>query len=134
GVEAAGIIDWLAHAIAWLAGGSLSLATVLMVWVSGLVSGTVDNIPYTIAVLPIADSLTAGIDAAKGSQVLYWALILGADLGGNATYIGSAANIVAVGLLAQAGYHVSFGRFLRDGLLITGLTLLAATFWLLVKY
>ena len=65
---------------------------------------------------------------------LYWALILGADLGGNATYLGSAPNIVAVGLLAQAGYRVSFGRFMRDGVLVTIVTLALATLWLLLWY
>jgi len=55
-------------------------------------------------------------------------------LGGNATSIGSAANIVAVGLLAQAGYRVTFGRFLRDGVLVTIATLLVATLWLLIRY
>ena len=105
-----------------------------MVWISGLVSGIVANIPYTIAALPIADQLTATISGAHGSSILYWALVFGADLGGNATPIGSAANIVAVGLLAQAGYRIGFGRFLRDGLVITVATLLVATLWLLIRY
>jgi Na+/H+ antiporter NhaD/arsenite permease-like protein len=59
---------------------------------------------------------------------------LGADLGGNATYLGSAPNIVAVGLLAQAGYRLDFGRFMRDGVPVTIVTLLLATVWLLVFY
>jgi len=134
GLKNGGVIDWLADVIARLAGQSLALATILMVWVSGLVSGAIDNIPFTIAVLPIADSLTKAIPAARDSQVLYWALILGADLGGNATRIGSAANIVAAGLLAQAGYRMGFGRFLRDGALVTAATLVVATLWLLIRY
>jgi Na+/H+ antiporter NhaD/arsenite permease-like protein len=134
GLEKEGVINWLAGAISQLAGDSLPLATVLMVWVSGVVSAVVDNIPYTIAVLPIADHLSATIPAAQGSQVLYWALILGADLGGNATHVGSAANIVAVGLLAQAGYRMGFVRFMRDGALVMAATLLMATLWLLVRY
>ena len=134
GVEKAGVVDWLAQAIGRLAGDSLPLATILMVWVSGVVSGVVDNIPFTIAALPIADLLSATIPAAKGSPVLYWALIFGADFGGNLTYVGGAANIVAVGLLAQAGYRMSFGRFMRDGVLVTVATLLVATAWLLIRY
>jgi Na+/H+ antiporter NhaD/arsenite permease-like protein len=66
--------------------------------------------------------------------VLYWALILGADLGGNSTYLGSAPNFVAVGLLAAAGYRLSFGRFMRIGVPVTVVTLLLATVWLLVRY
>jgi Na+/H+ antiporter NhaD/arsenite permease-like protein len=65
---------------------------------------------------------------------LYWALILGADFGGNATYLGSAPNIVALGLLAQAGYRLSFGRFMRDGVPVAVVTLLIATIWLLIRY
>ncbi len=134
GVEQAGVIDRLARAIAGLAGQSLSLATVLMVWMSGVVSGVVDNIPYTIAALPIADLLSTTIPAAKGGPALYWALIFGADFGGNLTYLGGAGNIVAVGLLAQAGYRMGFGRFMRDGAVVTAATLAAATVWLLIRY
>jgi len=98
------------------------------------VSGVVDNIPYTIAALPIADLLSNSIPAARDSHALYWALIFGADFGGNLTYLGGAGNIVAIGLLAQAGYRVTFGRFMRDGLVVTAATLLVATIWLLIRY
>jgi Na+/H+ antiporter NhaD/arsenite permease-like protein len=59
---------------------------------------------------------------------------LGADLGGNSTYLGSAPNIVAVGLLAQAGIRLSFARFMRDGVPVTLVTLIIATIWLIIRY
>jgi Na+/H+ antiporter NhaD/arsenite permease-like protein len=133
GLEATGVITWIAGIISDLAGDSLKTATALMVWIPGVVSGIVDNIPFTVASLPIADYLSATIPGAE-NMVLYWALILGADLGGNATILGSATNIVAVGLLGSAGYHLSFGRFMRDGVPVTIATLLLATVWLLVRY
>jgi Na+/H+ antiporter NhaD/arsenite permease-like protein len=133
GLEATGVIGWLAGVIGDLAGDNLTLATVLMIWVPGIASGVVANIPFTVAALPIADFLTATIPGAE-NQVLYWALILGADLGGNATYLGSAPNMVAIGLLAQAGYRLTFGRFVRDGVPVTVITLLMATVWLLIRY
>jgi len=133
GLEATGVIAWIAGIIGDLAGDMLKTATILMVWVPGVVSGIVANIPFTVASLPIADFLTATIPGAE-NMVLYWALILGADLGGNATILGSAPNIVAVGLLGQAGYRLSFGRFVRDGVPVTIATLLLATAWLLVRY
>ncbi len=133
GLEASGVIDKVAGVIGDLAGQNLTLAAILMIWVTGVVSGIVANIPFTVAALPIADFLSSAIPGA-GNQVLYWALILGADLGGNATYLGSAPNIVAIGLLAQAGYRVSFGRFMRAGVPVTFVTLLAATAWLLIRY
>jgi len=133
GLEATGVIAWLAGMIYNLAGDALKTATILMVWIPGIASGIVENIPFTVAALPIADFLTATIPGAENT-VLYWALILGADLGGNATILGSAPNIVAVGLLAQAGYRISFGRFMRDGVPVTIATLLLATAWLLIRY
>ncbi len=133
GLEATGVIAWIAEIIGDLAGDSLARATVLMVWIPGVASGIVDNIPFTVAALPIADYLTATIPGAENG-VLYWALILGADLGGNATILGSAPNIVAVGLLGSAGYRLSFGRFMRDGVPVAIATLLLATVWLLFRY
>jgi Na+/H+ antiporter NhaD/arsenite permease-like protein len=133
GLEVTGVIAWIAGIISDLAGDNLQLATVLMVWIPGVASGIVANIPFTVAALPIADFLSATITGAE-NMVLYWALILGADLGGNATILGSAPNIVAVGLLGQAGYRLSFGRFMRDGVPVTIATLLLATIWLLIRY
>jgi Na+/H+ antiporter NhaD/arsenite permease-like protein len=132
-LEATGVIGQLATAIGEWAGESLQSATVLMVWVPGLASGVVPNIPFTVAALPIADYLATTTHAGQNT-VIYWALILGADFGGNATYLGSAANIVAVGLLAQAGYRLRFDRFMRDGALVALVTLLLSTAWLLLRY
>jgi Na+/H+ antiporter NhaD/arsenite permease-like protein len=117
-----------------LAGESLARATLLVVWASGVASAIVANIPYAVAMLPVVDLLTASIPGAAENGILYWALILGADLGGNATYLGSAPNIVAVGLLAQAGYRVTFGRFMRDGVPVTVATLIIASVYLLIVY
>ena len=133
GLKATGVITWAARIIGDLAGNNIKMATVLMVWIPGVASGIVDNIPFTVASLPIADFLTSTISGVE-NMILYWALILGADLGGNATILGSAPNIVAVGLLGQAGYRLSFGRFMRDGVPVTIATLLLATIWLLTRY
>ncbi|MCJ7661831.1 MAG: hypothetical protein MUO67_22020 [Anaerolineales bacterium] len=134
GMEATGAIDWLATRIQILAGDSLERAVLLTTWGAGFASAIVANIPFTVAALPVVDYLTLTIPGAAESGVLYWALILGADFGGNATYIGSAPNIVAVGLLAHAGYRLSFSRFMRDGVPVTIATLIIATIWLFVRY
>lgn len=134
GMVSTGAIDWLASRVLVLAGDSLTRAVVLTTWASGVASGILDNIPFTVAALPIVDLLSTSIPGAAESSVLYWALILGADLGGNFTYLGSAPNIVAVGFLAQAGYQLSFGRFMRDSVPITIVTLILATIYLLLRY
>jgi len=59
---------------------------------------------------------------------------VGVDFGGNATYLGSAPNIVAGGILDRAGYPLSFGRFLRVGVPVTFVTLLLSTIWILIRY
>ena len=74
-LEASHVIDWMAESIADLAGDNLTLATLLMVWVPGLASGIVANIPFTVAALPIADYLSATIPGAD-NLVLYWARTL----------------------------------------------------------
>jgi Na+/H+ antiporter NhaD/arsenite permease-like protein len=134
GMESAGAIDWLASRVILFAGNSLDKAALLINWVAGIASGIVANIPFTVAALPVADYLTANIPGGSESRIVYWALILGADLGGNATYLGSAPNIVAVGLLAQAGIRLSFTRFMRDGVPVTFVTLIIATIWLIFRY
>lgn len=133
-MESTGAIDWLASRVILIAGESLDRAALLITWVAGIASGIVANIPFTVAALPVADYLTTNIPGGTGSKIIYWALILGADFGGNSTYLGSAPNIVAVGLLAQAGIRLSFGRFMRDGVPVTIVTLVIATIWLLVRY
>jgi Na+/H+ antiporter NhaD/arsenite permease-like protein len=133
-LDATGAIAWIAKQIAKLAGESIAKATLLTTWVSGLASGIVANIPFTVAALPVVDFLTETVPGVIENRVLYWALILGADLGGNATYLGSAPNIVAVGLLSQAGYRITFWRFARDGVPVTILTLLVASIWLMLRY
>jgi len=133
GIEETGLIQMVAGTIGHLAGDNLTLALLLMVWVTGVASGIVANIPFTIAALPVADFLTRTIPGAQ-NQVLYWALIAGADFGGNTTYLGSAPNIVAVGLCDRAGYRMTFVDFLRVGAPITFITLVVASLWLWLRY
>jgi Na+/H+ antiporter NhaD/arsenite permease-like protein len=133
GIEEVGLIQLLAGSIADLAGDDLTLALLLMIWITGVASGIVANTPFAIAALPVADFLTRTMPGAQ-SGVLYWALIAGADFGGNATYLGSAPNIVAVGLCDRADYRMTFVDFLRVGAPITSITLVVANLWLWLRY
>jgi Na+/H+ antiporter NhaD/arsenite permease-like protein len=134
GMEKTGAIEWLATRVAIIAGESVKRAALLTTWVAGIASAIVANIPFTVAALPVADFLTNTIPQAAESGAIYWGLILGADLGGNATYLGSAPNIVALGLLGQAGFRLTFGRFVRDALPVTIITMILASIWLLIRY
>ncbi|MFQ6100320.1 MAG: SLC13 family permease [Anaerolineae bacterium] len=133
GIQETGLIQLIAEAVKGMAGESLLLATLLIIWVSAVASAVVANIPFTAAIVPVAVFLTQTLPGAE-NNVLYWALALGAGLGGNATYIGSAPNIVAAGIMDRAGYRLKFQDFSRVGVPITFVTILVPTLWILVRY
>jgi Na+/H+ antiporter NhaD/arsenite permease-like protein len=116
-----------------MAGDNLILAAMLVTWVAVIASAIIANIPFTAAIVPVTVFLTQTIPGAE-NNVLYWALALGAGLGGNATYIGSAPNIVAAGIMDRAGYRITFGEFSRIGVPITFVTVLVPTIWILIRY
>ena len=133
GIQEVGLIQIIAGFVKGMAGDNLLLAVLLMTWVSAIASAVVANIPFTAAIVPVAVYLTQTIPGAE-NNVIYWALALGAGLGGNATYIGSAPNIVAAGIMDRAGFRLKFQDFSRVGVPVTFATILAPTLWILVRY
>jgi adhesin HecA-like repeat protein len=133
GIQEVGLIQLIAGFVERMAGDSLLLAVLLIIWVSAVASAIVANIPFTAAIIPVAVFLTETIPGAE-NNVIYWALALGAGLGGNATYIGSAPNIVAAGVLDRAGYRLKFQDFSRVGVPVTFVTILVPTLWILIRY
>jgi Na+/H+ antiporter NhaD/arsenite permease-like protein len=125
-----GFVQIVAHALLGLTGGDLSLTTMLMLWLSGIASGIVDNIPYTATMVPIVQELGKSMPV----EPLWWALALGACLGGNATIVGASANVIVAGLGERAGYPISFGAFLKYGLIVTLESLLIASFYIWLRY
>ena len=103
--------------------GKLPLATMVMLFGSGVLSAIIDNIPYVTSMSPIVGDLVASHGA--DGDVLWWALALGADLGGNATAIGASANVVALGIAARQGHPISFWEFTKYGLVVTAVTRVA---------
>jgi Na+/H+ antiporter NhaD/arsenite permease-like protein len=133
GVQEVGLIQVIAESVQNIAGDNLLLATLLVVWVSAFASAIVANIPFAAAMVPVTVYLTHTIPGAE-NNVLYWALALGTGLGGNATYIGSAPNIVAAGVLDRAGFRLKFADFSKVGVPVTFVTLLVPTLWILLRY
>jgi Na+/H+ antiporter NhaD/arsenite permease-like protein len=133
GIQEVGLIQIIAESVRNFAGQSLLLAAVSIIWVAAVASAIVANIPFTAAIVPVTVFLTQTIPGAE-NNVLYWALALGAGLGGNATYIGSAPNIVAVGIMDRAGYRLTFKDFSRIGVPVTFVTILVPMFWILFRY
>lgn len=111
GITSAGVISKLANALASIGGNSLFLMYTIIVFVSVLVSAFVDNIPYTLTMLPVV----AGVASAMGvdQTVLCFGLLIGATLGGNITPIGASANITGIGILRKEGYEVKARDFMK---------------------
>jgi Na+/H+ antiporter NhaD/arsenite permease-like protein len=125
-----GIIEQVANAALGLTGGSLPLTSILLLWLSAVASGIVDNIPYTATMIPVVTSLGQAMPV----EPLWWSLALGADLGGNLTLVGASANVVAVSLAARSGYPISFGSWLRYGIPVTVVSLLLASVYVWLRY
>jgi Na+/H+ antiporter NhaD/arsenite permease-like protein len=131
--EHTGILQVLADWIKDICQGRLWVAIIVVVWVSGIASAIVDNIPYTATMLPIIAFLNQSIPGAE-SGVLWWALALGACFGGNGSIIGASANVVTIGIAEKAGYRITFGQFIKEAAPITVVSLLFATVFLLLVY
>ncbi len=126
-----GIIDSVADALIDLTGGDATVTTLGLVWLSGIASAIIDNIPYTAAMIPVVERLGAtGIPI----EPLWWALALGACLGGNATIVGASANVVVANLSGRAGHAITFAGFVRYGLPVTVMSLIVATIYLYARY
>jgi len=125
-----GIIDRLAQGALNLTGGNLALTSMLLIWLSAVASGIVDNIPYTATMIPLVQSLGQSMPV----EPLWWSLALGADLGGNATLVGASANIVVANIAIRSGYPISFRTFLPYGVITTLVSLILASFYVWIRY
>src|SRR3970040_738540 len=131
GVIRGGIIEAFANELFSATRGDVTLTILALLWVSGLASGIVDNIPYTATLIPVVQQL-----GARGVELdpLWWSLALGADLGGNSTIIGASANVITVSLAARSGHEIRFGAFLRYGIATVVLSLAIASLYVWVRY
>jgi Na+/H+ antiporter NhaD/arsenite permease-like protein len=129
-IQEVGLIALIAEAIGQLVGDNLTLATLVVVWSSAILSGVIANIPFTAAMLPVVGFLTATIPGAS-NNVLYYALSIGSAMGGNSTLIGASANLVTAGISERAGYRITYGIFFKVGAPAMLITVAVGTLWLL---
>jgi Na+/H+ antiporter NhaD/arsenite permease-like protein len=126
-----GIIDAVAVGLIDLTRGDATTTTLGLIWLSGIASAIIDNIPYTVTAIPVVEGLAvAGIPV----EPMWWALALGACFGGNATIVGASANVVVANLAGRADHPITFGRFLRYGVPVTVVTLVISTVYVYVRY
>ena len=133
GVEASGGIKLMAEWILKITQGSQNLTSMLILWASGIISGIIDNIPYTVTMSPMLVEIqkTMGVDYAIP---LWWCLSLGACLGGNMTLIGAAANVIVGENAAKEGYPIRFMQFMKYGVIIVGISLAISTLYIYLMF
>jgi len=130
GLAETGGIKFLADKLIYLTHGDLKLTSMVVLWGSGFLSAIVDNIPYTITMAPIINELHGTINL----EPLWWCLSLGACLGGNATIIGAAANVIVAETAQSAGYPISFFKFMKYGLLISLISLIISSVYIYFRF
>ena len=113
--------------------GSQAIASMVILWGSGILSGIIDNIPYTATMAPMIAEITnsQGMDFA---YPLWWALSIGACLGGNMTIIGAAANVIVSETSAANGHVIKFMEYLKYGVLVTFISLALSTGYVWVRF
>ncbi len=130
GVEHVGLISAIAEELLRITGPNLALTAILILWLSAIGSAVVDNIPFTAAMIPLVQEVGQTIPV----QPLWWALVMGADFGGNATIIGASANVVVVSIAERSGHPITFGLFFKYGVVVALVTILLSTGYLWVRY
>ena len=112
GIKKVGIITMLANGLIAVTGGNVMLTMLIILWVSAIVSSFLDNIPFVATLIPLILSMQShGMDVTP----IWWALSLGACLGGNGTLIGASANVVLSGISKNNGHPITFGQFFKIG-------------------
>jgi Na+/H+ antiporter NhaD/arsenite permease-like protein len=129
-----GFIGTVGRLAASVIGGNMLLATMLILFVSTLVSGLIDNVPYIATMTPIVDHLASTMPGQSHHDVLWWSLALGGDLGGNLTAVGSTANIVMIGIALRSGNAISFWEFTRKGIMTTAISTVLCALYLWLRY
>jgi Na+/H+ antiporter NhaD/arsenite permease-like protein len=129
-----GVIEDLAEQVTDAVGDNYFLAASILLWGSAVLSAIVDNIPYVATMAPLVKDLVDSGGGDPQADALWWALALGADLGGNATAIGASANVVVLGIAARNGHPISFWQFTKYGLVVAVATVALAWPYLYLRY
>jgi Na+/H+ antiporter NhaD/arsenite permease-like protein len=134
-LEHNGVIERLAKLMLGICGDNMFLTAVIVLCGSAFFSAILDNIPFVIAMTPLVQKLISHSGGEPtGVHPLFWALALGACLGGNGTLIGASANVVASKIGSRNGYPITFGTFLKYGVPFTLQSLMIAVLYMWLRY
>ena len=131
-LEEVGVMTFLASKLLEVTQGNMVMTMLVILWVSAIASSVLDNIPFVATMIPLIKNYgqMSGLDVTP----LWWALALGACLGGNGTLIGASANVIVSGLLAKHGQKLSFGYYLKIGFPLMIVSIVISTVYLLIFF
>ncbi len=131
-LESIGVIEFIAQKMLDITGGSIPVLTMLVLWMSAFLSSFLDNIPYVATMVPLIKTLSEG--ALVSYEPVWWALSIGACLGGTGTIIGASANVVARGIVEKNGYKLSFISYFKIAYPIMILAIIISTIYIIIFY
>jgi len=134
GLVHTGFIDLLAQGVMSITNGEPKTTSMVILWLSGILSGWIDNIPFVAAMIPMIKSIGLQMQNVAQVQPLWWALSLGTCLGGNGTLVGASANIVAVGIANRNGYKISFMDYTKIGLIFALESMILSSAYIWFRY
>ncbi len=132
GLEKVGIIESMARQAVALTHGNLTATTILILWFSAIASAFIDNIPFVATFIPLIKEI--GVISNMSIDPLWWALSLGACLGGNGTIIGASANVIVSGISAREGHPITFLGYMKVAFPLMLVSIVISTIYLLVFY
>ena len=134
GVEKAGLLSLMANELVKATGGDLRVTTVAILWASAVISAVVDNIPFVATMIPLIKSLAPTFGGEQAIEPLWWALSLGACLGGNGTLVGASANLTVAGLAERAGHPIRFVPFMKVAFGLMLVSILISNIYLFLRF
>lgn len=132
GLEETGVIDKLANLLVSATSGNMILTMIIILWASAIISSFLDNIPFVATLIPLILTMqqTGNIDVTP----LWWALSLGACLGGNGTLIGASANVVLSSISSKNGYPITFKHYMKIGFPLMIISIIISSIYLLIRF
>ncbi len=134
GVEHTGAIAWLAERTLALTGGDFNATLAAVLWISAVASALIDNIPFVATMIPMIHNMAPTFGGEAALVPLWWALALGACLGGNGSLIGASANLIVAGFAQRAGYPIRFLEFMKHAFLLMLLSIAVSHVYLYLRY
>ncbi len=133
GLVETGLMSQISASLLDATRGHMELTTLVILWASGILSGFIDNIPFVATMIPLIKDMGTGLGA-QAVEPLWWALSLGACLGGNGTLIGASANVVSAGISRKNGHPISFWEFTKYGAVFTFISLVLTSVYMTLRY